>query len=140
MQWSKVLLLSLGLLLPMACKEKEKEHPACTTARVFAERFYNFRIMECRELCLKDLGPHLEHRNHLMQDEERRLFAEAGPAKVRIVHTHIEDENLRGYVDVEISNFVCINFWTNKAFIEDCDTFRILMEKDYFGWHLIHIP
>lgn len=124
----------LGLLIIpfviFACKKSE-EKIICDVAKEFSDAYYNLNIRKAKEYCTQDLFPIMDFRHHNLTERDRAFAKAAGKAEIRVLDYEINLGDNLSYVNVEVSNFLRINYMTDSLSIVPCDTVELTLIKEF---------
>lgn len=137
--FTKLMLLTM-LIVNVAChKEIPEEEKAKEIALKFCDAFYNLDIQKAKEYCVEEMEPVMNFRRHNLRASDYEARKAAGKAKARVIDMTYLPDNERAYFDVEISNFLKIDYMNNTTSILPADTVKIYLKKAYHGNWIVYL-
>ena len=121
--------LLLALFVVSACGKPE-EKIVCEVAKSFSEAYYNMNIRKAKEFCCQDLHTIMDFRRHNLTKRDLAYRDSAGKASIRIVDCVFNSDDDVSYVNVEVSNFIRINYMNDSLSVVPCDTMELTLTKE----------
>lgn len=132
------IMLVLPFIYPGSC-EKSNEEQICNTAREFAKEYYGMNLQKACDYCARDLHPLLRYRAEEVTAEDREVMEEFGPMEVRVLNCRIRTDNDVAYVNIELRNFIRIDYLKGEYMKLPCDTIRLtLTRQNSMRWLVNH--
>ncbi|MBP3553629.1 MAG: hypothetical protein J6K05_10770 [Bacteroidaceae bacterium] len=113
-----------------ACEKTEKEIVS-HVAKEFTEAYYNLEIRKAKEYCSQELHTIMDFRHNNLTERDLAYKKTLGKAEVKILKCEISTGNDIAYLDVEISNFMRINYMNDSLFGVPCDTIELTLVKEH---------
>lgn len=111
-----------------ACENSDKEK-VCNIAWGFADAYYNLNVRKAESYCSRELIPIMNFRYHNLSDSDVAYRKSTGQAKARVLSCEFVDNNM-AYVNVEVSNFIRINYLNDSLSIAPRDTIELTIVKE----------
>lgn len=122
--------MMLLAMVVSACRDSE-EKVVSQLAKEFTEAYYNQDLRKAKGYCHQDLYPIMNFRISNLTDRDRAFQKAAGKVKVKVVDCQFDTDDDIAYVDVEVSNFLRINYMTDSLSIVPCDTMEVILVNPY---------
>lgn len=126
------LLAKLGLLFVsfafVACETIQREK-VCDVAEDFAETYFMLNIRKAKQYCIKELHVTMEFRHNSLTKRDWEFLKKAGDVSVKVVDCELNLYNDEAYVDMEVSNFLRINYLNDSLNIIPCDTIELVLVR-----------
>lgn len=120
-----------------SCDEKKNE--ICEVAINFSKHYYNLNIKKAKEYCHPDIYGIMDFRAHNIRDIDRELHQKSDSAKVSVISYHMDYDKNSAYVDVEVRNFIRVNYIHEYVHVVPCDTFQLVLVNEFnTGWVVRH--
>lgn len=134
------LLLLLPIFLLQSCTQTLDEKEACEVAQKFAERYYNLEVRKAKRYCVREMYPIMDFRASNIAQCDIEMVRNAGPAAVRVLDCDMDVENRTSYVEIEVSNFLRVDYINDSLSIIPCDTMEVIIVKDTDDHWLVKFP
>ncbi len=139
MRKHRIILSLFFIFMVLSCGKEEIKDEISEVATAFGTHYYNLNIKKAKEYCHPDIHGIMDFRAYNVRDMDRELHKEIDSATVKVLKYDVDPDKNSAYVDIEVKNFIRVNWMQGTIHVVPCDTFMIVLINEFnTGWVVRH--